>query len=61
MAFQAAAIFLPPLPRHKEKPPGPARLGGLQKVNADGRPYCSGGLPTELGLTERMKAMIFHS
>ena len=23
--------------------------------------YCSGGLPTELGFTERMKVMIFHS
>ena len=25
------------------------------------RSYCSGGLPTELGFTERMKVMIFHS
>ena len=53
--------FCQRLPATKEKPPGPARLGGLEKVNADGRPYCSGGLPAELGLTERMKAMIFHS
>jgi hypothetical protein len=37
MAFQGTAIFLPPAPV-KGKPPSPARLGGLQKINADGRP-----------------------
>ncbi len=42
-------------------------LDGFPKLNAGrSRPapakfYCSGGLSTELGFTERMKVMIFHS
>ena len=42
-------------------------LDGFPKFNAGWRLrrpqsfYCSGGLPTELGFTERMKVMILHS
>ena len=62
MPFHGTAIFMP---RQRESRQALARLGGLQKINADTSAgtarYCRGGLPTELGFTERMKVMIFHS
>ena len=62
MPFHGTAIFMP---RQSESRQALARR--LSKIKcrpvrpAPAKFYCSGGLPTELGFTERMKVMIFHS
>ena len=64
MAFQLRQFFCHGFVSEKAAKPWWG-LDGLQKINADASAdparYCSGGLPTELGLTERVKVMIFHS